>query len=176
MAASVLDVGDSAPDFTAPLVSLEGGVEEVSLDSLLPDRPVLLCFYTNDFSPDCIDEWCSFRDYQWFSTSEQVQVVGISKSRVSTHRRFIDYLDLTFPLFSDTDLSVADGFGVTYRTFKLFPRSRRSCFLVDEDRTIRYRWIGTHPLDPTRDTPDVYEIHEAIREVFGEPEIETFGF
>jgi peroxiredoxin len=175
MAASGLDVGDSAPDFTAPLVSPEGGVEDVSLDSLLADRPVLLCFYTNDFSPDCIDEWCSFRDYQWFSTSDQVQVVGISKSRVGTHRRFIDYLDLTFPLFSDTDLSVSDAFDVKYRTFKLFPRPRRSCFLVDEDRTIRYAWIGTHRLDPTRDTPDVYEIHEAIREEFGEPEVETFG-
>ncbi|PSQ11151.1 peroxiredoxin [Halobacteriales archaeon QS_5_70_15] len=175
MAAPGLDVGDSAPDFTAPLVSPGGDVEEVSLDSLLADRPVLLCFYTNDFSPDCIDEWCSFRDYQWFSTSDQVQVVGISKSRVGTHRRFIDYLDLTFPLFSDTDLSVADAFDVNYRTFKLFPRSRRSCFLVDGDRTIRYAWVGTHHFDPTRDTPDVYEIHQAIREEFGEPEVETFG-
>jgi peroxiredoxin len=64
MAASGLNVGDPASDFTAPLVSPEDGVEEVSLGSLLADRPVLLCFYTNDFSPDCIDEWCSFRDYQ----------------------------------------------------------------------------------------------------------------
>jgi peroxiredoxin len=175
MVASGLDVGDAAPDFTAPLVSPEEGVEEMSLGSLLADRPVLLCFYTNDFSPDCIDEWCSFRDYGWFSTSEQVQVVGISKSRASTHRRFIDYLGLTFPLFSDGDLAVAEAFDVKYRTFRLLPRSRRSCFLIDQDRTIRYRWIGTHPLDPTRDTPDVYEIHEAIREEYGEPEVETFG-
>ena len=175
MVASGLDVGEVAPDFTAPLVSPEEGVEEVSLESLLVDRPVLLCFYTNDFSPDCIDEWCSFRDYGWFSTSEQVQVVGISKSRASTHRRFIDYLGLTFPLFSDGDLAVAEAFDVKYRTFRLFPRSRRSCFLVDTDRTVRYRWVGTHPLDPTRDTPDVYEIHEAIREEYGEPEAETFG-
>jgi len=175
MAAPGLDVGDSAPAFTAPLVRPEGGTEEVSLDALLADRPVLLCFYTNDFSPDCIEEWCSFRDYQWFSASEQVQVVGISRSRTGTHRRFIDYLELTFPLFSDTDLSVADAFDVKYRTFKLVSRSRRSCFLIDEDRTVRYKWVGVHRLDPTRDTPDVYEIHEAIRKEFGEPETETFG-
>ena len=104
-----------------------------------------------------------------------MQVVGISKSRPGTHRRFIGYLGLTFPLFSDRDLSAAEAFDVKYRTFRLFPRSRRSCFLVDTDRTVRYRWVGTHPLDPTRDTPDVYEIHEAIREEYGEPEIETFG-
>ena len=98
----------------------------VSLDSLLADRPVLLCFYTNDFSPDCIHEWCSFRDYQWFSTSEQVRVVGISKSRPSTHRRFIDYLDLTFPLFSGADLLVTEAFGVKYRTFEFFPGRARA--------------------------------------------------
>jgi peroxiredoxin len=38
-----------------------------------------------------------------------VQVVGISKSRARPLRRFIDYLDLTFALFSDTDLSVAEA-------------------------------------------------------------------
>ena len=70
---------------------------------------------------------------------------------------------------------MADAFDAKYRTFKLFPRSRRSCFLLDEDRTVRYRWVGTHPLDPTRDTPDVYEIDEAIREAFGELDAETFG-
>ncbi|MEF8862497.1 MAG: redoxin domain-containing protein [Haloarculaceae archaeon] len=170
-----MDAGDSAPAFTAPLVRPDGGTEEASPDALLADRSVLLCFYTNDFSPDCIEEWCSFRDYQWFSTSEQVQVVGISKSRTGTHRRFIDYLELMFPLFSDRDLSVADALDVNYRTFKLVSRSRRSCFLFDEDRTIRYEWVGTKRLDPTRDTPDVYGIHEAIREEFGEPDAKTFG-
>jgi len=170
-----LAVGETAPEFTAPLVGQDGEVERVSLTTLLEDRPVLLAFYTNDFSPDCIDEWCSFRDYDWFASGEQVQVVGVSTSRPYTHRKFIDYLGLNFPLFSDTDLTVSEAYRVDYRAFKVARRARRSCFLVDTDRVVRYKWVGEHPLDPTRDTPPVAEVHEAVIEELGEPETETFG-
>lgn len=162
-----LAVGERAPEFTAPLVHPDGSVQETPIAEFLEEKPVLLCFYTNDFSPDCIDEWCEFRDFDWFNSTEQVQVVGISKSRVGTHRRFIDYLDLGFPLYSDTDLSVSELFGVKYRTLRILPRARRSCFLVDRNRRVRYKWIGIHPIDPTRDTPPVDEVHDAIRKELG---------
>jgi len=157
-----LAVGDDAPEFTAPLVSPDDERDDVSLASLLAAGPVLLCFYTNDFSPDCVDQWCSFRDYGWFDADDAVQVVGVSKSRPFTHRKFIDYLDLGFPLFADTDLAIASAFDVDYRVFKIAPRARRSCFLIDSDGVVRYRWLSEHPLDPTRDTPPVDEIHRAI--------------
>ena len=169
-----LDVGDDAPEFSAPLVHPDGTVEETSLCTLLDDQPVLLSFYTNDFAPDCVDEWCSFRDYDWFASGDQVQVVGVSKSRPGTHRRFIDHLDLQFPLFSDRDLGAAESFDVKYRTFKIVPRARRSCFLVDQNRDVRYAWVGDHPLDPTLDTPPLSEIHDALEAEFG-PDMETFG-
>ncbi|WP_458206110.1 redoxin domain-containing protein [Haladaptatus sp. NG-SE-30] len=169
-----LSVGDSAPEFSAPLVTPDGEVVETPLSAFLEDCPVLLSFYTNDFSPDCIDEWCSFRDYDWFASGEQVQVVGVSKSRPTTHRRFIDYLDLQFPLYSDRDLAIASSFGVKYRAFKIMKRARRSCFLIGQDGEIRYVWIGSHPIDPSRDTPPLTEIHAAIEAEFG-PEPETFG-
>ncbi|PSP59417.1 peroxiredoxin [Halobacteriales archaeon QH_7_66_36] len=162
-----LAVGDTAPDFTTDLVTPDEEVTERSLSELLEDSPVLLTFYTVDFSPDCIEEWCSFRDFGWFAASDQVQVVGISKSRSYLHKRFISYLDLNFPLFSDPDLEVAEKFDVKYRALNLFARSRRSCFLVDTDRTVRYRWLGEHWLDPTRDTPPVGDIHEALQGILG---------
>lgn len=171
-----LAVGAVAPDFTAPLVRADGETERVALSSLLEDRPVLLSFYTADFSPDCVNEWCSFRDFDWFSTSQTVQVVGISKSSVGLHRRFIKHLNLGFPLYADSDLDVAEAFGVDYRAFGVSRRARRSCFLIDRDRTIRYRWLSEHWLDPTRDIPPVGEIHDAIRQAFGVEETDRFGF
>lgn len=163
-----LAVGAQAPDFTAPLVQPDGTSADTSLSELLEDRAVLLVFYTQDFSPDCIDEWCSFRDFDWFTTNDDVQVVGCSKSGPGLHRRFLDYLDLSFPLYADTDLDVAKQFDVAYRTFKLFPRARRACFLIDQSGTIRYRWLADHWLDPTRAVPPVEEVHEAIQAEFGE--------
>jgi peroxiredoxin len=162
------DVGTEAPDFTAPIVWPTGDTETVALSALLADGPVLLAFYTNDFSPDCISEWCAFRDDAWFDPEEGVQIVGVSTSRPYTHRKFIDYLGLEFPLYSDPELAIAEAYGVRYRLFKLLPRARRSCFLIDSDRSVRYAWIGTHSIDATRTTPPMSEIHAAIEELISD--------
>ncbi|WP_435180164.1 redoxin domain-containing protein [Halorussus sp. AFM4] len=170
-----IEVGETVGDVTGTLVRPDGTASETALSALLAEGPVLLTFYTNDFSPDCVEEWCSFRDYDWFASSDAVRVVGASKSRPFTHRKFIDHLDLQFPLYADTDLDLAAAFGVRYRVFKLVPRARRSCFLLDEDGVVRYRWVGEHPLDPTRDQPPIAEIHQAIAEEFDGDGPETFG-
>ncbi|WP_232700796.1 redoxin domain-containing protein [Halobacterium wangiae] len=167
--------GERVPEVEVPLVAVDGDVEVTPLGDLYDDRPLLVVFYTNDFSPDCVNEWCSFRDYGWFASNDALRVVGASKSRESTHHRFIDYLDLEFPLYSDRDLELSDAFGVTYRAFRVFPRSKRSVFLVDSDGVVQYRWVGEHPLDPTRDQPPLDEIRAAVEELSGD-EPESFGF
>ncbi|WP_435333412.1 redoxin domain-containing protein [Haloarchaeobius sp. TZWWS8] len=167
-----LAVGEAVPEFVAPMVHPDGGTEEARLTDLLDDGPVLLCFYTNDFTPDCTGEWCEFRDYGWFDDAEgNVQIVGVSKSRPLTHRTFMRAFGLDFPLISDPELELTAAFGVEYRVFKLFARSRRSCFLIDRERTVRYKWVGEHPLDPTMDTPPVEEVYQAIREELDEAEL-----
>ncbi|WP_276300127.1 redoxin domain-containing protein [Halorussus lipolyticus] len=168
-------VGEHVGDVAETLVYPDASAAETRLSDLLDDGPVLLTFYTNDFSPDCIKEWCSFRDYDWFTSDDSVQVVGVSKSRAFTHRKFIDHLGLQFPLYADTDLALAEAFDVDYRAFKLVPRARRSCFLLGEDGVVRYKWISEHPLDPTRDQPPISDIHDAIVEEFGGDGPETFG-
>jgi peroxiredoxin Q/BCP len=169
-------VGDSVADVGLTLVRPDGRTTATTLADLVTDRPVLLCFYTADFSPDCVAEWCSFRDFDWFASGDHVQVVGCSKSGVGLHRRFIDALGLQFPLVADTDLAVSDEFGVTYRTFGVARRSQRSCFLLDSDLTVRFRWLGDHWLDPTRDRPPLSEIHETISRTLDVESPETFGF
>ncbi|WP_042661910.1 redoxin domain-containing protein [Haloferax sp. ATB1] len=173
---SGLSVGETAPDVTQTLVAPDGDVSERSLSELAADKPVLLCFYTADFSPDCIDEWCALRDFDWFASGDAVRVVGASKSGVEMHRRFIDRYSLLFPLYADTDLELAAAFDVVYRTFGVSKRSRRSCFLLDENLTVRYRWLGDHWLDPTRDVPPLTAVHEGVTEALDLDEPETFGF
>jgi peroxiredoxin Q/BCP len=170
-----LAVGTTAPNVSGTLVTADGSVENRSLSSMAADGPVLLAFYTADFSPDCIEEWCAFRDFDWFASGDRVRVVGVSKSGVRLHRRFIDHFDLGFPLYADPELELARAFDVDYRAFHLFRRARRSCFLLDSDLTVRYRWVGDHWLDPTRDVPPVAEVHEAVEAELGEPG-DSFGF
>lgn len=170
-----LEVGASVPDASQMLVEPGGVANETALSDLYAEQPVLLTFYTNDFTPDCMKEWCSFRDYDWFNSTDDVRVVGVSKSGVPTHRWFIDFLGLGFSLYSDAGLELTREFGVKYEAFKIAPRSRRSCFLIDTDGVVRYKWVGDHPIDPTRDQPPISEIHEVIMDEFGGSERETFG-
>jgi peroxiredoxin len=65
-------------------------------------------------------------------------------------------------LYSDSDLAITEAYRVKYRLFKLLPRSRRSCFLIDRGGRIRYKWVADHPLDATHDTPSMEGIHTVI--------------
>lgn len=163
-----VEPGDAVEDCELTLVRPAGTVATTTLSALVADRPVLLSFYPADFGPDCLAEWCAFRDFGWFAGNPALQVVGSSRSGPTTHRRFIDYLDLPFPLVADTTLSLCDAFGVARRTVGA-SRSRRSCFLVDENLEIRYRWLGEHWPDPTRSVPPVAEIHEELKAILGPP-------
>jgi peroxiredoxin Q/BCP len=163
-----LEVGAAAPAISATLVTPEKTRVQRALADLYTDKPLLLNFYTADFSPDCVTEWCSFRDFEWFAVEDTVRVVGASRSGPGLHERFIDYLGLNFPLYSDPDLEMAAAFGVKYRALGISARSRRSSFLIDTDGTIRYRWLGEHWLDPTRDVPPVEEIYEDIKDILAE--------
>lgn len=41
---------------------------------------------------------------------------------------------------------------------------------------IRHKWLAEHPLDPTREVPDLDELRAAIERELGAVEVETFGF
>ncbi|MDS0296212.1 redoxin domain-containing protein [Halogeometricum luteum] len=171
-----LAVGETVPDVRERIVRSNGETADVALSELTAERPVLLNFYTMDFSPDCVSEWCEFRDFDWFATGDTVQVVGASKSGERLHRKFISQFSLGFPLFADTRLALADAFDVRYRAFGVSHRAHRSCFLVDGEMRVRYKWVGEHWLDPTRDTPPVGEIHDAVVRELDADDVETFGF
>lgn len=62
---------------------------------------VILYFYPKDDTPGCTTEACNFRDA--FSELEKlgVQVLGISKDSVTSHKKFADKYHLAFPILSD---------------------------------------------------------------------------
>lgn len=171
-----LAVGRKAPAVGAPLVHPDGQVEERSIAELVADGPVLLCFYVADFTPDCVRQWCAFRDFDWFGADDRVRVVGASRSDADLHRRFIDRLGIGFPLYADVDLRLAAAFDVVHRALGALGRARRSCFLLDEQRTVRYRWPADDWLDSERERPPVREIYGGVREALDLDDPETFGF
>ncbi|MFB6170495.1 MAG: redoxin domain-containing protein [Haloarculaceae archaeon] len=157
----MLSEDEPAPSFSLP--GTDGGeFEEYALAEYTEEGVAVLAFYPFDFSPVCTDELCGFRDAEWLTLSPAVDVLGISTDACYAHRAFIDQYGLSFPLLSDTTGEVADRYGVAYEEWELHRGvSKRSVFVVDDEMTVRYAWST----DDAYDTPDLYELHEAIRDV-----------
>ncbi|WP_135826432.1 redoxin domain-containing protein [Halorussus ruber] len=168
-------VGSQAPEFTAPLAMPDGSVSEVTLSSLLSDGAVLLVFQPTDFELEAFAERVALGEYDWFTTDDRLEVVGVNRAKPRTNQEFADYLDVTYPFCSDRDLSIAESYGVTYRALGVARRARRACFFVDEEGTVRYRWVRDRT-ETGRARPQIRDLYEVVTDVLGKPEPETFGF
>lgn len=169
-----LTVGSQAPEFTAPLATPDGSVSDVSLSSLLSDGAVLLVFQPTNFELEAFAERHALGEYDWFTTDDRLEVVGINRAKPQTNREFVDYLDVTYPFCSDRDLSIAKSYGVTYRALGVAPRARPACFFVDEDGVVRYRWVGDRN-QSAHAWPQIRDLYEVVVDVLGQPEPESFG-
>ncbi|MGQ4556129.1 redoxin domain-containing protein [Halobellus sp. GM3] len=157
--------GTIAPDFTLPGTSAdEDGreIERYQLTDELANGPVLINFYLFDFHPQCTEHLCDLHDLAWFDIDESLTVFGISSDRSFSHRAFAEKEGLGYTLLSDSDGSVAESYDALYEEFKSHRRiAKRSVFLVDTDRVIRYAWSADDP----GEQPDWIEIEEALRTI-----------
>lgn len=125
----MLSTGDQAPDFT--LQDQTG--QQVSLDALLADGPVVLFFYPKAMTSGCTKESCHFRDLAGEFAELGAQRVGISADKVDKQAAFDQKHSLGYPLLSDPDRSVASAFGVK-RPGPIF--NKRATFVIGTDRRV----------------------------------------
>ena len=71
----MVSVGDTAPDFTAPLAN--GDVDEVTLSEAVTDGPVVLAFFPGAFTSVCSHEMEAF-DERVDELAGDVDVYGVS--------------------------------------------------------------------------------------------------
>ena len=138
MPKTVLKAGDKAPNFK--LSSDEG--KEISLSDFKGQR-LIVYFYPKASTPGCTVEACEFRDKQPKFKTGQVGVLGISADPVKTLANFKLKQKLNFPLLSDPDHKVIEGFGA-WQLKKFMGRTYmgivRSTFLIGPDGKIEKVW------------------------------------
>lgn len=133
--------GETAPDFTRPLVTGEYW-EDATLSEVAADGPVLLAFLPMDgtglTTHTCID----LRRRGW---ADDVTVVGYSISTPYEHLAFVRDHDLPFPLFSDPRAGVAERYDVTHDHGGMtgLVGARPAFFLLEADLTVAYAWAAT---------------------------------
>jgi peroxiredoxin len=137
------EVGETAPDFTRPLVNAEFW-EDRSLDDLTDDGPVLLVFTTMNGAFPATYTWNELRDRDW-EADHDVSVVGVTISDPYDTTETIRDRGIDYPIFSDPQNGVADAYGVVHDLDGMtgVTEPRPSVFLLDADRTVEYAWTAT---------------------------------
>jgi peroxiredoxin len=151
-------VGDTAPDFTRPLVTDEYWADQPFAD-LAADGPVCLVFTPMNGAFPTTYTWNELRDRDW-EADHDVTVVGVTVSDPYATKDLIRDRGIDYPFYTDPQLGVADAYGVLHDLDGMTGVSepRPSVFLVDDDRTIEYAWVASE----WPDFPPYDEIEAAL--------------
>jgi peroxiredoxin Q/BCP len=131
-------IGQPAPDFTAPVTG--GDYPEgssITLSALRGQR-VVLVFYPKDDTPGCTTQACALRD-GWEEIRGQARVFGVSIDPVKSHNKFIAKYSLPYPLIADPDQQIVADYGVWVEKSmygKTFMGTERSTFIIAPDGSI----------------------------------------
>ena len=130
-----LQPGDKAPDFSLPAST----GDTISLSDFLGKKRVVLYFYPKDNTSGCTKEACSFRDNLPAIQDKDTVVLGVSPDSLKSHEKFINKLDLNFPLLSDEDHQVAEAYGA-WGEKQMYGKSYmgiiRKTFVINKDGEI----------------------------------------
>ena len=140
----MVDEGEPAPDFTAPLAGGEAynDLESFTLSEALGDGPIVLAFYPAAFTSGCTEEMCTFRDSLDAFEDLDTGVYGISVDLPFSQNIWIDQHDLGFPMISDWNHEIIRRYDVVYEDmYGMVEVAQRSVFVLDSDGVVTYRWV-----------------------------------
>ncbi|SFL49303.1 AhpC/TSA family protein [Geodermatophilus ruber] len=91
------------------------------------------------------------------------EVLAVGVTATFSQTAFAASLGIDVPLLSDWDRTVCAAYGVRYDVWKGHTGvAKRSVFVIDRDRTVRYRWV-------TDDALVLPDLDEVVRAVAGLP-------
>lgn len=140
---AALDIGESAPQFTAQ-AALAGNLVRYSLSDELKKGPVVLYFFPSAFSTGCSIEAHNFaealEEYQALGAS----VIGVSRDDIETQKRFsVSECRGKFAVASDTDQSIMKSYDAV-----LFFRSdyaNRVSYVIAPTGKVIYQYTSLNP-------------------------------
>jgi len=133
------EIGQAAPDFTLPGVTLTDGNAVFPDFTLSAQRgsPLVLAFYPGDNTAVCTRQLCSYTSGLEEFTNFGATVWAISPQGLDSHEQFARKYGLAFPLLADQGLKVSRQYGITLGGAGL----RRSVFVIDSDGVVRWKHV-----------------------------------
>ena len=126
----MLEKGTKAPEFSLPD---ENG--EIRNLSDYKGKKLILYFYPRDNTPGCTKQACGFGELYPQFGEKGVEIIGISKDSVASHKKFKEKYSLPFTILSDTELQTIQAYDVWHEK-KLYGKTSmgvvRTTYLIDE--------------------------------------------
>lgn len=135
----MIKIGDKAP---INIEVLDQNGEKTSLTKLL-GKTVVVYIYPRDNTPGCTTEACDFRDYNQELKNLGVQIIGISGDSPSSHLKFSNKHELSFPLWSDQEKKLISAFGAINQKSmfgKIYQGINRMTFILNKEGIIIKIW------------------------------------
>ncbi len=133
-----LDIGQPAPDFSAPAT----GDQTLSLADFR-GKLLVLYFYPKDSTPGCTQEGQDFRDLYPQFQAAGAEILGVSREGLKSHENFRSKQAFPFHLLSDPDETVCKAYDVM-KEKNMYGRTymgiERSTFLIDREGRLREAW------------------------------------
>lgn len=130
--------GDKAPDFNLKGLDKDGNEKDFKLDDF-KGKNLVLYFYPMDDTPACTIEANDFND-DLSPLEDVVEVVGVSRDDLESHKKFKEKYGLEFVLLSDPDETMHKAYEVIDETDLEHKIVNRSTFLIDKDGNIKKIW------------------------------------
>ncbi|MDD6390700.1 MAG: thioredoxin-dependent thiol peroxidase [Firmicutes bacterium] len=130
----MLETGTKAPSFSLP----DQNGEIHTLEEYR-GKKVILYFYPKDNTPGCTKQACGYAEkYPQFLEKGAV-VIGISRDKVASHKRFEEKYELPFTILADPELEAIKAYDV-WKEKKNYGKVSmgvvRTTYLIDEEGII----------------------------------------
>ncbi len=137
----MISEGNVLPDdLKGRLVHPDNTSEEIIINSLCKDKPLVIFFYPKDMTPGCTIEVRKFQESYEKIRLLGSSVIGCSKDSESSHCKFINKHELSYPLISDPDGKILSTFGV-WGEKKMYGKNflgvQRSTFVIKNNKIIK---------------------------------------
>jgi alkyl hydroperoxide reductase subunit AhpC len=156
-----LRIGDIAPDFTAPTQ-----LGPISLHAWAGDSWIFFFSHPADFTPVCTTEMGRTAQLADEFARRNVKPLGLSTDSADEHVKWIvdvndtQHTDLRFPIVADTDLAIANAYGMIHPD-QSETAAVRSVFIIDPAKKIRLTM--TYPMSVGRNFDEILRVIDALQ-------------
>lgn len=140
---AALNVGDTAPDFTAQ-ASLDGKAFKLSLSAALKNGPVVLYFYPAAFTKGCTIEAHNFAEATEKYQALGAKVIGVSHDTIETLNKFsVSECQSKFAVAADTDQRIMKSYDAILSAKPEY--ANRVSYVITPDGKIIYAYTDLNP-------------------------------